>query len=416
MTDSFTSVGLPDGAACGGLCPIRGRTGLTLVMNSYLLIPSVIIMVWTTVDERASATLGHRGVSVPNGGGRRARSRGRPRGACGTRCEPALRAVARPQGCTGHQRPGAGGHAPRPRRERPPHPAACPPIRRLLHARRSSGGCRGGASTGGGRGAGAFSPSRSARGRRRARGATRRSPALSRVDLVACVQDRRVVAAAELGADAQQRDVRLRAHQVHGDLPWHDDGPVALLAPERLQVDAVVLRHGLARCARASPSGAWGCTARSRARPGPGRSLIGMPLMLAYATIRLSAPSSSRMLLTTFRAMNSSTSEPIGTPWSSALARRIAMRVSRSGAVRSAMRPHSKRLRRRSSSVMICFGGRSLDSTICLPSSWIALNVWKNSSWVRSLSAMNWMSSIRRTSMLPVARAELVDACPAGCW
>ena len=36
------------------------------------------------------------------------------------------------------------------------------------------------------------------------------------------------------------------------------------------------------------------------------------------------------------------------------------MRVSRSGAVRSAMRPHSKRLRRRSSSVVICLGGRSL--------------------------------------------------------
>ena len=35
------------------------------------------------------------------------------------------------------------------------------------------------------------------------------------------------------------------------------------------------------------------------------------------------------------------------------------MRVSRSGAVRSAMRPHSKRLRSRSSSVRIAFGGRS---------------------------------------------------------
>ena len=65
--------------------------------------------------------------------------------------------------------------------------------------------------------------------------------------------------------------------------------------------------------------------------------------MLAKATMRLSAPSSSRMLLTTLRAMNSMTSEPIGTPPSSALARRMAMRVSRSGAVRSAMRPHSKR-------------------------------------------------------------------------
>ena len=41
----------------------------------------------------------------------------------------------------------------------------------------------------------------------------------------------------------------------------------------------------------------------------------------------------------------------MGTRCSSALARRIAMRVSRSGAVRSAIRPHSKRLRRRSSRV-----------------------------------------------------------------
>ena len=65
------------------------------------------------------------------------------------------------------------------------------------------------------------------------------------------------------------------------------------------------------------------------------------------------------MLLTTLRAMNSMTSEVIGTAPSSALARRIAMRVSRSGAVRSAMRPHSNRLRRRSSRVRIALGGRS---------------------------------------------------------
>ena len=105
------------------------------------------------------------------------------------------------------------------------------------------------------------------------------------------------------------------------------------------------------------------------------------------------------MFETTLRAMNSMTSDEIGTAPSSALARRIAMRVSRSGAVRSAMRPHSNRLRSRSSSVRIAFGGRSELRTICLPSSWIALNVWKNSSWVRSLSAMNWMSSMRSRSI-----------------
>ena len=105
------------------------------------------------------------------------------------------------------------------------------------------------------------------------------------------------------------------------------------------------------------------------------------------------------MLLTTLRAMNSMTSDVIGTAPSSALARRIAIRVSRSGAVRSAIRPHSNRLRSRSSSVRIAFGGRSELRTICLPSSWIALNVWKNSSCVRSLSAMNWMSSMRSRSI-----------------
>ena len=97
--------------------------------------------------------------------------------------------------------------------------------------------------------------------------------------------------------------------------------------------------------------------------------------------------------------MNSMTSDVIGTEPSSAFARRIAIRVSRSGAVRSAIRPHSNRDRSRSSRVRIAFGGRSDERTICLPSSWIALNVWKNSSCVRSLSAMNWMSSIRRRSI-----------------
>ena len=116
--------------------------------------------------------------------------------------------------------------------------------------------------------------------------------------------------------------------------------------------------------------------------------------------MRLSAPSSSRMLLMTLRAMNSSTSDAdVARHCSSALARRMAMRVSRSGAVRSAIRPHSKRLRRRSSSVVISLGGRSDERTICLPSSWMALNVWKNSSCVRSLSAMNWMSSMSSRSM-----------------
>jgi len=47
----------------------------------------------------------------------------------------------------------------------------------------------------------------------------------------------------------------------------------------------------------------------------------------------------------------------------------------------------------------MAFGGRSLDMMICFPSSWIALKVWKNSSWVPSLPAMNWMSSMSSTSI-----------------
>ncbi len=49
--------------------------------------------------------------------------------------------------------------------------------------------------------------------------------------------------------------------------------------------------------------------------------------------------------------------------------RRIAMRVSRSGGWMSVIRPHSKRLRSRSSSVAMSRGGRSLDMTICEPAS-----------------------------------------------
>ena len=51
----------------------------------------------------------------------------------------------------------------------------------------------------------------------------------------------------------------------------------------------------------------------------------------------------------------------------------------------SAMRPHSKREWRRSSMVGISLGGQSLVMTICFWASYRALNVWKNSSWVRSL-------------------------------
>ena len=42
---------------------------------------------------------------------------------------------------------------------------------------------------------------------------------------------------------------------------------------------------------------------------------------------------------------------------------------------------------------------RSDVSTICLPSPWSALYVWKISSWnVSPRVSMNWMSSMSRTS------------------
>ena len=45
------------------------------------------------------------------------------------------------------------------------------------------------------------------------------------------------------------------------------------------------------------------------------------------------------------------------------------------------MRPHSSRVRSRSSRRGICFGGRSDDRTIWPPAPWSELKVWKNSSW-----------------------------------
>ena len=54
-------------------------------------------------------------------------------------------------------------------------------------------------------------------------------------------------------------------------------------------------------------------------------------------------------------------------------------------------------VRRRSSSCVISRGGRSEVSTICLPDSYRVLKVWKNSSCVWILPAMNWISSTSST-------------------
>ena len=58
------------------------------------------------------------------------------------------------------------------------------------------------------------------------------------------------------------------------------------------------------------------------------------------------------------------------------------MRVSRSGGWTSVIRPHSKRLRSRSSSASSRLGGRSEVITICLLALCSVLKVWKNSSCV----------------------------------
>ncbi len=58
----------------------------------------------------------------------------------------------------------------------------------------------------------------------------------------------------------------------------------------------------------------------------------------------------------------------------------------------SAVRPHSKRVRRRSSRLFDLLG-RAVGCDDDLLVGIVELKVWKNSSWVDSLPAMNWMSS-----------------------
>ena len=123
------------------------------------------------------------------------------------------------------------------------------------------------------------------------------------------------------------------------------------------------------------------------------------PFSEAYATTRVKAPSSSRMFVWIRSAIAARTVlSGIRIPSRSAFFLRIAIRVSRSGGWTSVISPHSKRERSRSSSAVISFGGRSDDRTIWPPASYTLLKVWKNSSWMRSLPAKNWMSSIRSTS------------------
>ena len=69
---------------------------------------------------------------------------------------------------------------------------------------------------------------------------------------------------------------------------------------------------------------------------------------------RISAPSSSRMLVAILLAMNSSTSGGACSFSCAAFLRRIAIRVSRSGGWTSVVRPQVKRVRIRSSNPDSC--------------------------------------------------------------
>ena len=103
----------------------------------------------------------------------------------------------------------------------------------------------------------------------------------------------------------------------------------------------------------------------------------------------MSAPSSSRIDESKREAMSSNTERSIVVPSDSAFFIKMAMRVSKSGGWMSVISPPSKRVRRRSSSVVSCFGGRSEDKMICLFAWCSALKVWKNSSCVDSLPSRN---------------------------
>ena len=124
----------------------------------------------------------------------------------------------------------------------------------------------------------------------------------------------------------------------------------------------------------------------------------GEPAKCFRAFSFFTAPSSCRMLVFRRLAMNSATSSGMCRSSSSALRRMMAIRVSKSGMVMSVIRPHSNRVRIRSSSVFSSLGGLSDVMTICLFSACNLLKVWKNSSCIRSLSLKNWISSISRTS------------------
>ena len=102
---------------------------------------------------------------------------------------------------------------------------------------------------------------------------------------------------------------------------------------------------------------------------------MGERLRFAKAVTRIRVPSSSRMFEEIRVAMYSITSSGISIRSIAAFLRKIATRVSNSGAWMSVIRPHSKRESIRSSKPSNCLGLRSEVITTCLLWSWRVLKV-----------------------------------------
>ena len=125
-----------------------------------------------------------------------------------------------------------------------------------------------------------------------------------------------------------------------------------------------------------------------------------IPRISASASNWLSDPSSSRIFVLIFCARYSAVSRLSSTPLRLAFASTIAQRVSKSGIWISIVIPHSNLLLNRSVRVGMLLGGLSELIIICLLFWCSSLNVWKNSSWVFSLPAINCISSTIKTSTL----------------
>jgi len=127
--------------------------------------------------------------------------------------------------------------------------------------------------------------------------------------------------------------------------------------------------------------------------------VISRPIREEKAVSLVNRPSSSLIFDVTLLASKKATSFVREMFFSNAFFFKIATRVSVSGGCMSAISPHWKRDRILSSSLLISLGLVSLVTTICFFNSKRELKVWKNSSWVLSLPAINCMSSSNKTSI-----------------